>query len=310
MLVPVPDSESALLVPTILPADCSPALVYLARLSPGSRPSMTSALESMARALSGGHLGYANLPWAALRYQHAQALRSTLAARLAPRTVNRFIAALRGVVQEAWRLGLIDGPDRDRIDDVSGVRVETQPAGRFLPPADFAALLEAAGPRDAAILALGYGAGLRRAEIVDLRLEDVELATGRLTVRGKGGKTRVCFVPPAALPLLVTWSRVRLPGAGPFLTVCRRGRAVAGGLSPSAVLDALRRLGRRSGVAEFTAHDLRRSFVSDMLDAGADLATVQKLVGHSDPRTTSAYDRRGDRAKQAGIARHPFPSPP
>ncbi len=303
----IQDHNPTLLVPTVLPADRNPALTYLARLAEGSRPTQSNALETIARLLTGGALGYRELPWPAVRYQHAAAVRSALASRVAARTVNRILSALRGVAEEAWRLGLMDPDDQRRIEAVRGVRVTTPPAGRALSPTDVAALVANAGPRDAAILALAYGGGLRRAEIAGLQFADVDLTTGALTVRGKGNNTRVCYVPPAALAVLVRWSGVRLPGPGPLLAPYRDGRAHAGGITAQAVYDALRRLQRRTGVTGFSPHDCRRTFVSDLLEAGVDLVTVQRLAGHADPRVTSRYDRRGEATKQAGAARLPFP---
>jgi hypothetical protein len=106
-----------------LPLDRHPAAVYLARLgSPRSRQVMRAALDTLARLLTADRCDALALDWAALRYQHTTAVRALLAARYAPATANRHLAALRGVLKECWRLGLVDAETYHRAADVAAVR--------------------------------------------------------------------------------------------------------------------------------------------------------------------------------------------
>ncbi|GAB1544217.1 hypothetical protein NUACC21_68930 [Scytonema sp. NUACC21] len=72
-------------------------------------------------------------------------------------------------------------------------------------------------------------------------------------------------------------------------------------MSEQGILKALRRRGESAGVEPLTPHDLRRTFISDLLDAGADIVTVSQLAGHASPSKTSKYDRRGEAAKNRAI---------
>jgi site-specific recombinase XerD len=292
-----------------------PAYVYLARLAPGSRPTIVGALAAVARAVGGEGATIASLPWQDLRYQHTAALRAALWDRYAPATANKILAAVRGVLRESWRLRLIPAEEYQRAVDVGAIRGSRAPRGRHLAADEVRALFQqcasdasAAGVRDAALLGVLYGAGLRRAEVVALSLGDYVSADGTLTVRGKGNKARLAYLSGGAAQALGAWLTVR--GAAtdrdetsPIFTRIYKGGVVTPyRLTPQAVLHILQRRATRGGLRPFSPHDVRRTFIGDLLDARVDLATVQQLAGHAQVTTTARYDRRGERAKRAGAA--------
>jgi site-specific recombinase XerD len=294
--------------PLSLPAERHPALAYLANLGTAkARRSQASALDSVALELGGT---VAALPWASLRYPHVAVLRARLAARLAPATVNRMLCAVRGVLREAAKLDLMSSEDCTRACAVPGVKGSRQPKGRALPAGELSALLGAcngetpAGRRDAALLSAAYGAGLRRAELVSLEVGAVDLATGAVRVLGKGNVERIAYLPAWALVSLRAWLDARGPAAGPLFSRVDKAGAIdlSSPLSDEAVRFLFARLAERAGVAAFTPHDTRRSFISDLLDAGADISTVQQLAGHAQVTTTQRYDRRGEVSKRRAVA--------
>lgn len=297
-----------------LAPDRHPAAVYLARLATGSRRSMRAALDRIA-ALAAPGTPVEAFPWSRLRYAHTQALRARLVEQgLAPSTVARHLAALRGVLREAWQLGQLSTDDYTRAAAVQAPRGSRLLRGRALTAREVAALFSAcddtrpAGARDRALLALLYGGGLRRAEVASLELADLEGEAVAVRVRGKGDRERRVPLPGGARRAVLAWLTLRGSAAGPLLRAVR-GRAVLdGGMGAQSVFEALVRLAKRAGVKPLSPHDLRRTYVSDLLDAGADIATVQRLAGHSLVTTTARYDRRGDAAAErtADLLRVPF----
>ena len=294
------------------PLSRHPAAVYLARLGLSSRRVMRGALDAIAGLLTDGRCDAFTLDWPALRYPHTTAVRSRLAdGRYAPATANRHLAALRGVLKECWRLGYVTADAFRRAADLEAIRGLRLPRGRALKGGEVRALFDSCvqparpaqamiAARDAALLAILYGSGLRRAEVVALDLEHVDREHGTITVRGKGNKERLGYITGGGLAALHDWLAVRGEAPGPlFWPVHRSGRL---GPPRRQTAQALRELTRRRGllaqVSAFSPHDLRRTFIGDLLDAGADLSVVQQLAGHAQVQTTARYDRRGEVAKK------------
>jgi site-specific recombinase XerC len=160
--------------------------------------------------------------------------------------------------------------------------------------------------RDRAILALLYGPGLRRTEASALKLTDYNPETGCILVRsGKCGKDRAVFLAGRRKAALDRWIYLRGQEPDRFIQPTRAGKVwIRPGtcVSPDALFKVLERLGRSAGLKDFSPHDLRRSYISDLKDASADLPVVQRLVGHASVSTAARYGRRGEAAakKAAG----------
>lgn len=280
-----------------------PAYVLIARLvSEHSRRRVRSSLGMVARLLTEEQDDWASYPWHQLRYQHVIGLRSALLERYAPSTVDQMLSAVRQVLKECWRLGYIDADTYQRTVDVGHVRYSRLPAGRALADGEIAALFLScaedttlAGVRDAALLATLYGAGLRRGELIDMDLADLDLAAGTVRVRhGKGDKERLNPLPPGAMTALEAWLQMRGTEPGPlFYCIHRCGYILPRRLAHVSVGDILKRRAEAAQTSALSAHDLRRSFITNLLASGVDLSTTQKLAGHADPKTTTLYDRRG-----------------
>jgi integrase len=312
---------AALVAARPTPADRHPAAVYLARLAPGSRRTMAASLDHIAGLLTGNQATMQSLDWSALRYQHTAALRALLAQLFAPATANKMLAALRGVLKEAWRLGQVSAEDYHRAADLPSVRGTTLPRGRALSQGELAQLFEAcaadqspAGKRDAALLAVLYNCGLRRSELVALDLADFDPQHGAINVRsGKGNKDRISYATDNSALAIKAWLAARKYSAGPLFTpVNKGGGIVLRRLSDQAVRKILLKRARQCGVNPFSPHDLRRTMIGDLLDAGADISTVQRMAGHANVTTTARYDRRGEAAKRkaANLLKVPPPSDP
>ena len=250
------------------------------------------------------------LDWAKLRYQHTAAVRAVLMEKYSPATTNKMLTALKRVLQEALKLELIKEKDYKLATDLRPVPGSKGLKGRALSRDEIAALFKVCqqdssptGVRDAALIAILRGSGVRRRELVNLDLSDFEESTGAIEVRdGKGGKDRTVYLSSQAIRVVLNWLAVRGDAPGPLLCPVNKGKRVTlRCLTSQSVLFILQKRGEEAGVASFSTHDFRRTFISDLLDAGVDLVTVQRLAGHSDPSTSSRYDRRPEAVKRRAV---------
>lgn len=304
------EATEELLLGKRIPLDRNPAAVYLASLGKGSRRTMKQALEVIASLLTGGRAGPFRVAWHLVRFQHTSAVRSALTEKYAIPTANKILAALRGTLKAAWRLALMNAEDFHRAIDIPSVRGETLPRGRALSSGEILALFDAcddstkAGTRDAALFALLYGVGARRSETVAIDLKDFNRESGELTIRqAKGGKQRIVYSTDGGLEAMRDWLGIRGDTPGRIFCPINKGdRLDIRPMTDQAVLNLCRKRALQAGVKNFSPHDLRRSFVSHLLDKGADISAVKALAGHASVQTTARYDRRGEAAKKTAAA--------
>ncbi len=153
------------------------------------------------------------------------------------------------------------------------------------------------GPRDRAILEMLYSTGLRVSELVNLNRNDINLERREFMVRGKGNKPRLVFLSERGADMLKKYLKTRADNFEPLFISYSRGKSdldITAGeskrLSTVSVQEIARRHGRLAGIVKpVTPHKLRHSFATELLHNGADIRSVQELLGHASITTTQVY---------------------
>ncbi len=289
--------------------DRHPAATYLITTQTAmSRATALSTLNIVARLL--GEKDIRSTPWHLIRYHHMSFLRATLADHYAPATANKIISMVRSVLRQAWKLGMMDTDSYKRAVAIPGIQGSRLPAGRALDPAEVRALFEACaepGPnaaRDAALLAILIGCGLRRSEAANLDLEDLDTENATLRIVGKGNHERLAHMNSGVEDAVNAWLKIRGKAEGPLLyAITGRGdHIIPRRLCTESIRLILQRRGEQARIRSCTPHDLRRTFITSLLDAGNDIAVTSRLAGHRNITTTTRYDRRDERANQKAAA--------
>jgi len=273
----------------------------------------TNSVESYERDLRkfSAYLHKSGLALDGIRHQQIRSFLQTLYQQgLSARSVARNLAALRHFFQFLVKEGkLAADPAREveapHLSHSLPKYLNFQEVELLLGQPDPATTL---GLRDRAMLELLYATGMRVSELLNVRWEDFEPNLGIVRCLGKGSKERLIPVGKSALRCVEAYLRhgrgvlAKKPGV-PFLFLNQRG----GPLSRVGFWKILAAYGRRAGIrASLTPHMVRHSFATHLLERGADLRSIQTMLGHSDISTTQIYTHvLKERLRQVYQTHHP-----
>lgn len=205
-------------------------------------------------------------------------------------TQSQYVIALRSFLKYLARRGHVTvPPERIELLKAPARQIEIishEELARLLDAPDTKTLL---GARDKAILELFFSTGLRLSELCSLD-RFIDLKKGELTVRGKGGKVRLVFLSPVACKAVAAYMDRRADADTALFVSIVRG-SVIGRMTPRAVERMIRRYGIRAGIIgkKLSPHTLRHCFATDLLVNGADIRSVQEMLGHASIATTQIY---------------------
>ena len=217
---------------------------------------------------------------------------------LAPSTVNVRLSAVRKLVTEARKNGMLSAEDAANLTDIPNVSEKGTRLGNWLTKEQARELLAVpnrstlAGKRDYAILALLVGCALRRRELASLTVEDIQMRENRWVIadlRGKGGRIRTVAVPVWVKHGINAWQAAAGIEDGFLLRSIRKGGKVGASLSDWAIWAVVTEAAKEIGIERFGAHDLRRTCAKLCRKSGGDLEQIKFLLGHSSIQTTERY---------------------
>ncbi len=218
---------------------------------------------------------------------------------LSPSTINVRLSAIRKLVGEARRNGMIGLEEAANLSDVPNVPQKGTRLGNWLTREQAKALLAVPdrstlkGKRDYVIIALLVGCALRRQELASLKIEAIQLREGRWVIvdlRGKGGRIRTVAVPMWVKQGIDVWMAAARIEKGRLLRpISKSGKIVRDELGDWAIWSVVEQSSKQIGIEHFGAHDLRRTCAKLCRKSGGDLEQIKFLLGHSSIQTTERY---------------------
>jgi integrase len=218
---------------------------------------------------------------------------------LSPSTINVRLSAIRKLVGEARRNGMIGLEEAANLTDIPNVRQKGTRLGNWLTREQAKELLAVPdrstlkGKRDYVIIALLVGCALRRRELASLTIEDIQLREGRwviIDLCGKGGRIRTVAVPIWVKQGIEVWMAAANIEKGRLLRPLSKSSKIVGDeLGDWAIWSVVEQSSKQIGIEHFGAHDLRRTCARLCRKNGGDLEQIKFLLGHSSIQTTERY---------------------
>ncbi len=217
---------------------------------------------------------------------------------LAANTINQQLAAVRRLANEAADAGLLSPELAAGISRVRGVKQLGFRVGNWLSADECSAVLSRArgttlrAKRDYAMLAMLFGCGLRRSELVGLDIADVQVRQGHWAIVdliGKGGHIRTVPIPDWVKAALDEWTAAAGITEGKIFRAVARHKTWGNGVSQNVVWYVVKGCCERAGLQHIAPHDLRRTCAKLCHDSGGELEQIQFLLGHASVQTTERY---------------------
>jgi integrase len=219
--------------------------------------------------------------------------------KLSASTVNVRLSAVRKLIGEAQRNGIIDAEEAANLAGVPNLREKGTRLGNWLTREQAKELLQVPdrsklkGQRDYVILALLVGCALRRQELANLYIEDIQSREGRWVIadlRGKGGRVRTVAIPLWVKQAIDAWMVAAKIEKGRLLRpLSKSGKVIGDELGDWAIWSVVEQSANEIGIEHFGAHDLRRTCAKLCRKNGGDLEQIKFLLGHSSIQTTERY---------------------
>jgi integrase/recombinase XerD len=286
--------------------------LYLDGLAPSGRRSVCSVLRQ-AVALLDADASVTDFPWQSLNWAQVMTVRNGLRQQgKSANTINLTLSALKGIAKSYFHCQQLAAQDWLAINQINSVRVSASSRRRSLTGQDIKRLLRYShhqarlslmGLRDYTLILLLLNTGLRRAELAALNTTDVDRSLQWMTVQsGKGGVARHVYLTPDCRRVLRRWLKARNTQPGPVFTPIMANRQCLNrALSGQSIYNLIQSRCLQAGIGLVRPHDLRRTFVTQLLEAGVDLNTTRQLAGHQDVQTTARYDLRDERTGQRAV---------
>ena len=293
----------------------NPAEIYLLSLqSKASRTSMTSFINKAVQFFE-PEQDLSTFDWRLLDRHMVSDLREKLSdQKKTPNTINAYLSAMRGVAKESWKEKIIDVETYQLIKEEKMQKGSRVDKGRALTVDELNSIIDhcminenTIYLRDAVALSLMYGAGLRRNEISNAMISDINIEKQEIKVTGKGKKQRRNPLPLRVVEIISCWLEERndkfdsVDCPSLLLRFRKGGKVENSGITDKSVYDIVVRLYKEVGLTRLSPHDLRRTFATHLLENNVDIFTVQDLMDHADISTTKKYDRRNEKTKKEAV---------